>query len=311
LNEEIGIEVWRGGVNTWECDGMGHLNVRFYVAKAMEGMVGLAAALGLDGAFRPTANSTLMVRDQHVRFLREARPRDALHMTGGVLAMGDDDARLLQLLIHSATGQVAASFQTVVAHVTAGGARAFPWSDETRARAETLRVEVPGGAAPRSLGFEPVGAGEASLANADRMGLMRLAAGAFGPEDCDVFGRMKPEVFIGRVSDGIPGLNGALRDEPADGARPANRGGAALEYRLVYRSWPRAGDRFVMRSGLAAVDARAQRFVHWMLDPASGQAWGAAEAIGVALDLDARKIISISPEEQARLAARVTPNLAL
>ena len=27
-----GLEVWRGGVNTWECDEMGHLNVRFYVA---------------------------------------------------------------------------------------------------------------------------------------------------------------------------------------------------------------------------------------------------------------------------------------
>ena len=37
--EDIGVEVWRGGVNTWECDEMGHLNVRFYVARAMEGLV--------------------------------------------------------------------------------------------------------------------------------------------------------------------------------------------------------------------------------------------------------------------------------
>ena len=43
--DNLGIEVWRGCVNTWECDEMGHLNVRFYVARAMEGLVGLAAAL--------------------------------------------------------------------------------------------------------------------------------------------------------------------------------------------------------------------------------------------------------------------------
>ena len=42
-----GVEVWRGSVATWECDAMGHLNVGFYVAKSMEGLVGLAAELGM------------------------------------------------------------------------------------------------------------------------------------------------------------------------------------------------------------------------------------------------------------------------
>ena len=35
------IEVLRSGVNTWECDQMGHMNVRFYVAKMMEGLAEL------------------------------------------------------------------------------------------------------------------------------------------------------------------------------------------------------------------------------------------------------------------------------
>jgi len=68
-----GLEVWRGGVNTLECDAMGHMDVRFYVARAMEGLVGLASALGLNGAFRERANATLLVKDHHIRFLREAR----------------------------------------------------------------------------------------------------------------------------------------------------------------------------------------------------------------------------------------------
>jgi len=29
------IEVWRGGVNSWELDEMGHMNVRYYGARAV------------------------------------------------------------------------------------------------------------------------------------------------------------------------------------------------------------------------------------------------------------------------------------
>ena len=39
MNDSKGLEVWRGSVNTWECDQMGHLNVRFYVARSAEGLV--------------------------------------------------------------------------------------------------------------------------------------------------------------------------------------------------------------------------------------------------------------------------------
>ena len=88
-------------------------------------------------------------------------------------------------------------------------------------------------------------------------------------------------------------------------------GGAVLEYRIVYRAHPRAGDRFEIRSGLAGVDSRTQRIVHWMLDPATGLAWGSAEAVAVALDLDARKIIDISDEDRALLLPRVTAGLRL
>ena len=78
------VEVWRGSVATWECDAMGHLNVGFYVAKSMEGLAGLAAELGMPDAFAADARATLIVREQHIRFLREARPDAPLVMTGGV-----------------------------------------------------------------------------------------------------------------------------------------------------------------------------------------------------------------------------------
>jgi acyl-CoA thioester hydrolase len=307
-----GIEVWRGGVSSWECDEMRRLDMRFYLARAMEGLVGLAAALGLPEAFREKATATLVVEDHHIRFLREARAGEPLHMVAGVLDVGESEMRFQQLLIHSLSGELAASFQTVAVHATAQDGRAFPWSAATLRRAEAIRIALPHQAAPRGLDLAPA-SGKASMAAAEGLGLIRLGGGAVGPADCDVFGRMRPDALVGRVSDGVPALNAVLRPEEGDAPRrrPDDVGGAVLEYRLSYQAWPRAGDRFAIRSGLADIGDRTQRLVHWILDPESGRAWATAEAVAIALDLKARRIIPISPEDQQRLRARVTPGLRL
>ncbi|MBV9509111.1 MAG: thioesterase family protein, partial [Caulobacteraceae bacterium] len=105
---EPGVEVWRGGVNAWERDEMGHMNVRFYLARAMEGLAGLAAALGMPRAFTADANATLLVREHYVRFLREALVGAPQHMRGWVVEMGETEARLMLALFHSTTGEPSA-----------------------------------------------------------------------------------------------------------------------------------------------------------------------------------------------------------
>jgi acyl-CoA thioester hydrolase len=302
-----GLEVWRGGVASWECDQMGHLNVAFYVAKSMEGLVGLAAELGMAQAFAPEALSTLVVREQHIRFLREARPGAPLHMTGGVVEMGEEAARLL-FLLHHRSGELCASFQTVVVHVTARDARAFPWPERVRARAGALAVEVPTEAQPRSVGLEPVET-QASLERALALGLKRTGLGAVGMGDVDAFGRMRTELMMARLSDGIPHVfDGERPGAVANGGRV---GGAALEYRLIHHAWPRAGDRVELRSGVAGGDNRFRRLVHWLLDPATGRPWGSAEAIAVSLDLDARKIITLDDAALAAANKQVVEGLTL
>ena len=74
------IELYRGSVNTWECDEMGHMNVRFYVAKQMEGLAILTHSLDLRQAFRPGNTSTLLPFDQHIRFMKEVHPGRPIYM---------------------------------------------------------------------------------------------------------------------------------------------------------------------------------------------------------------------------------------
>jgi len=310
--QDWGVEVWRGGVNTWECDENGHMNVRFYVVKAMEALAGLASALGMPRAFAPNTNATLMVREQHIRFRREAHPGAAIHIRGCVLDMGETDARLLLVMYHSNSGEPAATFQTVVSHVTRGSGRPFPWSSRTRDAAAALTAPLPEFAAARSVDLSPFKTG-ASLARAKAHGLITLGAGTILAHDCDVFGRMATEQFIGRVSDGISRITGHIRGQirAAAAEYPERVGGAVLEYRLVQLAWPRAGDHLVLKSGLAGVTDRTQRMIHWMLDPYTGGVWGVAEAVAVTLDLDTRKIVPVSASAQAALKGITVKGLTL
>lgn len=301
------VEVWRGGVASWECDQMGHLNVGFYVAKSMEALGSLAAELGIPRAFAANAEATLVVREQHIRFIKEARPGAPLTITGGVIEMGEADARFMLLMRHH-TGELAASFQTRAVHATARDGRAFPWPDRIRTRAEALKVEVPQNAAPRSIGLEPVETG-ASLARADELGLLRTGLRVVDAQDCDAFGRMRTETFMHRLSDGIPHFFAGRRPGTVDTDRKV--GGAALEYRLIHHAWPRAGDRLALRSGSAGGDHRFRRLVHWLLDPDTGRPWGSAEAIAVSFDLETRKLITLSDEEFARVEADAVKGLGL
>lgn len=306
-----GLEVWRGGVNTWECDEMGHMNVRFYGVAALQGLAALAAELGMPQAFTEHAEATLLVREQHIRFLKEARAGAALSMTGGVVEIGEDTARLLFLLIH-ADGALAASFQIVVAHVTARDMRPFPWSARTQARAAALHIDVPPEAAPRGLSLDPVTT-KASEDRAQALNLTRIGLGAFSRQDCDVFGRAGAEQFIGKVSDGVGTLVHGFRQTVVDHAPPTSGdiGGAVVEYRLLYQNWPRAGDRFDIRSGLVGANDRVMRMVHWMLDPVSGQPWGTSEVVAVTFDLQTRKVIPITEAAHAELMKAKTEGLAL
>ncbi|HEX5379704.1 MAG TPA: thioesterase family protein, partial [Phenylobacterium sp.] len=277
-----------------------------------EALGGLAARLGMPRAFAADAGATLLVREQHIRFLREAKAGTSLTATGGVVEIGETDARILVVMRHL-SGEPAATFQMVVAHVTAGDLRPFPWPARVQAAARALKVEIPAFAAARSIDLAPVAAPTASLARADELGLRRIGLGTIQVQELDPFGRMRGEMFIARVSDGVARLFGDTRPGPAamEGEAPRRIGGAVLEYRVLHHDWPRAGDHAEFRSGFADCTSRTRRVFHWMVDPISGKAWGSAEAVVISFDLDARKVVDITPEAQAAFMAQAVAGLAL
>jgi acyl-CoA thioester hydrolase len=308
----FGLETWRGAVRPAHIDEMGHMNVRFYVAIAMESLASLACALGMPRAFTAGAGATLMVREHHIRFLKEARVGTGLHMRCAVLSMGETDAQLLQVLFHSATGEPAAALLTRVEHTTQREQRAFPWPASARKRAEGLMAAAPAYALPRGIAHGPVHS-RASQAEAERLGVPVVASGALKFEDCDVFGRMHPEHLLERISAGMPHMRSPasliLDDALAD--LQGRLGSATVEFRAIYHRWPKAGDLLTLNAGLASLTPKMRTLIHWLVDPASGQAWASAEMITLFFDLEARKAMALPQAVLDVMAAQVIEGLAL
>ena len=303
-------EVWRGSVAAWECDEMGHLNTRFYVLRAVEGLAMLLAQLGLPGTTRADAETSFAVEDMHIRFHREARQAASLSLSGGVLEAGEDWAEVLLVMEDVAKAEVKATFRIRLRHIRPASDAALPWPEGFAARAEARRVSMPEIAAPRST---PVGTVVSQASAAAAQGMARLSMGIVGPDRVDVCGRMGAWNFIGAVSDGIRSLTGPFRDIIAQNADPvpSRVGGAVLEFRILHLDWPRLGDAYEVRGGLQGIEGQVQKLVFWMLDPVSGRVWGTMQSIAVNFDLDTRKVIRVSDRARALLAPLSVPGLEM
>ncbi len=306
------MKVWQGIANQWDCDEMGHMNVRIYAEKALEGLGVLAHEIKMPHAFRAGAPSTLLPRDQHIRFLNEIHAGQPLRMQACVLEAGADEAVIYQDIRH-ADGRPAAAFRTRIKHVETGSGKPFAWSRRSLAALKALGGEPPDDTRPRS--FDPNGpflpSDEISCESAKASGACQIGLGAVPPQHLDVHGRMSGPRIIGRVSDSIPNLLQAWRKRLAGMAGAKRAGAAVLEYRLIYRRWPKAGDLIEVRSALGQASGKTHNLVHWILDPVSGRPWASAEAVAITFDLDTRKAIDPSPEMIEELKRLAPGNLAL
>lgn len=299
--------LYKGSVNAWECDDGGHLNIRFHLERALIGLAHLAHQLEMPRAFTRTAGATLVPRETHIRFLKEARAGAPLVMNGGVLKLDESEAHICLDMRHG-DGAPASAFTMRVAHADTRRFEAFAWSQRTRAAAARLACKAPTHTLARSL-RPSVAPSAANIARAREIGAERIGASLVMSDQCDAFGRLRGEHLIGRVSDSVPNfLSGWRAEMAADAAAQGVEiipAGAVVEARLRFCAWPRAGDLVEVHSGVAEINEKTMRLCHWILDPERGGAWATLEVIALTFDTITRKTIAPSSALLERMRERV------
>jgi len=300
------IDVLRSGVNTWECDQMGHMNVRYYFARANQGLAMLALELGMPPSQLRRDGLALRAVDQHVRFIRELRPGVYFTVRAGIVAATPDRLQVYEEMRFVHKDEVVASMISEVALVDGATNKPVTFSASALERARAFATLVPAETGPR--GIERVKPRvPPQRSEALELNMAGAYLGPVLPEDCDGFGVMLESAFMARVSDGIGHYFQQLRGTQRD----PNIGGAALEYRYVFHERPQLGDVIEIRSGLKGLGNKTNNIGHWIFNVETGRCAATSEAIAVSFDLTTRKALDIPADVREMLKSRIVPGLTV
>lgn len=299
------IEALRSGVNTWECDQMGHLNVRYYFARANQALAMLALELGLAPSYLQREGLALRARDQHVRFMRELRPGTYYAIHAGVVGASREALQVYEEMRFAHKPEAAASILSELQLIDVATGKAVPFTEAMLGRARALEALVPAEHAPRGIERVPPRV-PPQRSEAIELGMAGAYLGPVQPEDVDGFGSMLESAFMARVSDGIGHFFQALR-----GQRLGNIGGAALEYRYVFHERPQLGDVIEVRSGLKGLGHKTTHICHWIFNVETGRCAATSEAVAVSFDLTTRKSVAIPDDAREVMQARIIAGLTL
>jgi acyl-CoA thioester hydrolase len=263
------LETYRGTVFRWEVDHNDHFTVAYYLARIADAGRALLHALGV-GA-RPTV-------DCFIRYRRELRAGDIMHVESGVIGVADESLLLGHKLFESASGELCTTVeQRVAAKLSADGrgaaeARRVPWDGPAR----ELR--------PRPHRLD---------------GLRDAARDTAKSEDVDATGQLTLSAAVHRFSASNAHVLAAFGLTPAY-MREQRRGFSTFEFQLGMGGEVRAGDPLLVRSGLVHVGTSSMRLFHVMTDARTGAEVASLHQSGVHFDQDQRRPVPLPEDLHAR-----------
>jgi acyl-CoA thioester hydrolase len=301
-----------------EIDGLGHMNVRFYMERAQRANRLLLAELGVgaDEGEAPGVRATQA--DTYVRYQREQFQGQLLSVNGGVLEATPTGLRAFYELANPARGEIAATFIIVTALTDRATGGPAPLPAETLKAAEAARIELPDHGRPRTIDLAPprldltYDAVAARISEEGSDPWSRRMKWPVPAEACDEHGNLVDTGMLMFGGFRQPSAEEMRRHGPMtftgdDGHR---LGWASLETRMVRVSQARAGDMLSSISAEVGLHAKVRHSRRWLFNLTSGQLVSLNDNVSIALDLDARRAIDIPPSIRRQIEASYAPEFA-
>jgi len=111
------VSTYRGTVQAWHCDHMGHMNVMWYVGKFDEATWNLLSQMGLTGAYFRERQRGMVAVEQRLQYRRELVAGDTLVIASGVLEMKAKALLFFHEMRNGETGEVAATCRLTGVHI--------------------------------------------------------------------------------------------------------------------------------------------------------------------------------------------------
>jgi acyl-CoA thioesterase FadM len=284
------IETYRGTVHRWEVDNVDHFTVAYYFQRFADASLALLETLGLGPEYVARARRGCVPAASHVRYMKELRAGDILHIASAVVAVDADGISIGHKLFDTGSGALCAAVVERTRHVHLDGYAAVALSPEQQAAARARQITWDGPAPEQRP--QPRGAD----------GFVDGAREFVKPWEIDVYGHSAPPFYIHRFSAANGHVLAAFGMTPAY-QREQHRGFSTFEFQLAFLGALKAGEPVVVKSGLVHVGNSSLRVFHRLSNSRTGELVATLDQLGVHLDMDARRPAPLPEELSARARA--------
>jgi acyl-CoA thioester hydrolase len=302
-----------------EIDSLGHLNVRFYLARVDRANRVLLDALGLGATELETRGATLRRMDTYCKFRREQFEGAELSVHGGMLHPTGSQVRCYFEIRNAARDEIAATFVTgtVMADRTSRQMLELPVS--ARQVNEQYGVQIPTYAQPRTLSLDPPQLDLPFRSLMERIGesvefgMTGRREGMIEPADCGPDGVLRDDVELMFVMfrKQMEQLDAKAFGPPIQHTDEGHRfAWAMLETRNIEVARPRAGDAVVWIGADVGIAEKSRQSRRWAFVRDTGQLLSIHDSVGIAMDLDARRAIAIPRSIRETMDRHYLPEFA-
>ena len=302
------IQTYAGEAVQWECDDLGHLNMRHYMTKVEQARQFFFIKLGLVSAFKIDGDSSVRVRKFTIRDLKESRPGARLKIETGLLSLGDDSAELVHIMTHY-DGTISAAIVETVEHVYLRTGEAFGWPKRVVAAADEHMTKRPPSAMSRGLpadDYTPLAPKRAALV---KHGAALIGSGVFQPSDLDVFSCVNMPSLLGRVTESVGSFYPLWSEIHESLYKGGTLGGVLLELSCHIHRRATAGDAVEIYGAIQDANTYTRLAAYHLVDPVSGESWASLSASACVFDLSTRKLVKTPDERVAELKSLAITDL--
>ena len=274
------IETYRGTVHRWELDTVDHFTVAYYFDRFGDATANALDALELGpgtlGRLAHASGSAVRAAaaDCHVRYRRELRAGDVLHIMSGVIAVDADGVVIGHKLFDSDGDHLCASVEQRMRLVA--GASAVGLTPEQQRALASRRVAWDGPAR------------EARATPASDEGFRVCGRDVVMPWEIDVTGQCAMSHYIHRFSAATVQLIALFGMTPAY-QRDEHIGFSTFEFQLAFFDELHAGDPVLVKSALLHLGTSSMHALHRMYNARTGVLVAMLLQMGVHLDMAARR----------------------
>lgn len=137
------MECYRGVIYPWDCDHLGHMNVKGYTGMFDQAAFHLQHSLGLSPKDLAEAGETAVDAQHTVRFLQEQLAGSLIVVDGALTKVGGKSFTCTYRMRNVETGAVAATTEIVSVYFSTATRSSMEIPDGLRARLEAALVTQP------------------------------------------------------------------------------------------------------------------------------------------------------------------------